>query len=116
MNKKLVYFTILLTVLMIGDFLTTNYAISHKYGYEGNSLMAGVVSSPFVFFLVKVIGTGIIIYNLGHIMRTNEKLAVYGMKTILFLMLFVVTNNVYVISANATELYNEVSYLVVAVL
>jgi hypothetical protein len=97
---------------MIGDFLTTNYVISNKIGYEGNPFMAEVVNSPLTFLIIKLICTGLIISMIGWSLKRNEKIAGYGMKTILFLMLLVVLNNSIIIGSafESWTLQNPVSF------
>jgi len=89
------------------DISTTNYAISHKLGYEGNSLMAGIVSNPILFILTKLIGSMVIIFMMHKIIEKNKTGAYRGMRLIIFMMLFVVANNLIIISANALVFSNQ---------
>jgi len=88
------------------DISTTHYALNHNLGYEGNSLMVGVVSNPILFILIKLIGSMVIIFMIHKIIEKNKTWAYRGMRLIIFMMLFVVANNFMVISANALVFSN----------
>jgi len=85
------------------DVSTTHYAISNNLGYEGNSAMLGIVSNPILFIGIKLIGSLVIIFMMQKCLERNKKVSFIGMRLIIFMMLFVVTNNFMVISANATD-------------
>lgn len=91
---------------MIVDFSTTNYALSHNIGREGNIFMSGIVSNPILFILTKLIGTMVIIFMMSKIIQKNEKMAKIGMRIIILMMLLVIFNNGMVISANALAFNN----------
>jgi len=91
---------------MFVDFSTTNYVLSHNLGYEGNGAMSGIVSNPILFSLTKLIGTMVIIFMMKKCLERNKTITFIGMRLIIFMMLFVVANNLIVISANALAFTN----------
>lgn len=101
--SKILNFSILLIFLSIFDFATTSYALQHGIGYESNPIMATVTASTILFLLVKAIGITVIIGMYKSISKKSEKIAQIGQTIIIGLMLFVVTNNILIISANAVE-------------
>lgn len=88
------------------DIATTNYAISNDIGYEGNTLMSGVASNLYSLIIVKFIGSMVIIMLMSKIIQKNEKFSEIGMRIIIFMMLFVVGNNLLVLNASALSFSN----------
>lgn len=101
MKKDVLSFSIALIFLMVADIATTYFAITKGYGYEGNGAMKNVVENIDLFILVKLLGSSVIIFCSSWCFSKNPKIASYGMRTIIFFMLLVVGNNLFVISANA---------------
>jgi len=105
MKKEVFYFAIALSVLMIGDFLTTNYAISQGH-IEQNPFMDEIVLNPYLFLLIKIAGTGIIIYSISKLNTQSPKVSHFTMRFISIMMILVVAGNLFVISASAIPFYN----------
>lgn len=99
--SKLLRFALLFIILTVFDIITTTYAIVNRLGSEGNGIMALVTSNLLLFTVVKVFGVVWIIGMYRWISEKSEKLASIGQTAILCIMLVVVGNNMFVISANA---------------
>ena len=96
MRAPVLSFGVVLSALMLADFLTTYYALSGGYS-EGNIFLSEIIQNIYHFAAVKLFGTVIIIMMYLKIYKDNKKVAKYGMFTILGLMSIVVINNILVI-------------------
>ena len=96
MNKKYLNFTLILTVLSVFDIITTQYALT-KYPQlsEGNPIIALFTSSLLSFLLIKAFGIMAIAGIYHKIKNRNKTLATIGQCTIIIMMLFVVSNNIF---------------------
>ena len=102
MNPKYYNFSILLILLSFFDIVTTQYALNTNPSLrEGNFIMALVTGSLWLFLIVKAIGVLFIIRIYDRIKKQSKVGAKVGQTVIIALMLLIVGNNIYIISANA---------------
>lgn len=83
------------------DFLTTTYVLENQIGYEANGLMSGIVGNQILFISVKIITSMVIILMMKKCLSQNKIISHIGMRIIIFLLLFVVANNLMIINASA---------------
>lgn len=95
-NQVMLMFTIILSALMLADFITTNYALSVGI-HEGNGFMNLIVQNLYLFSAVKIIGTATIIMVYIKTYQANKTVSKIGMFIIISIMSGVVMNNVLVI-------------------
>jgi hypothetical protein len=102
-KESLLYFFYIFIFLTTIDIISTLAALKTNAGTEGNMFMSKIVSIPLLFITIKIIGVIIIMKLYQKIIEKNTKIAYTGMRIICILMLFVVGNNLFVISANAIQ-------------
>lgn len=101
--NSLYLFSIVFIILTGADFLTTTYALDNHIGYEANGIMSEIVNDNVKFITVKVVFTVVIIMLMSKCLKQSKKISHIGMRVIIFMMVFVVANNLMVISASAID-------------
>lgn len=105
-------FIILLSILTVFDYFTTNYLLENALGVEGNPTMSSIVSDHLTFALIKSFG---VIMIIGLYRTINEKykdnleiqkISLMGQRLIILMYFLVIFNNIFVIQASALTFNN----------
>ena len=87
---------------MLVDIVSTYHALQNSFIREGNPFLSDIINKNFILVsIIKIIVSGGIILFYSKINKSYSGIASAGMKIILFMMLIVVMNNIFVISTSA---------------